>query len=192
MASRPSNAARIVRVAQRAGRLPIAGPVPPARDVEKNTGSIWSKSRSSSIRCTSTDPTMPRQPTIPTRIVRFPIRVIAVASNSLWVRLQPDALSSKAEALPASAGHPRFRSFSAATTASPIARVPIVALARPARCRRCAGPAPAPRAPRASMRSATSARANVWRNIIATDRIVASGLALSWPAMSGAEPWIGS
>ena len=39
---------------------------------------------------------------------------------------------------------------------------------------------------------ATSARANVYRNIIASDRIVASGFALSCPAMSGAEPWIGS
>ena len=27
---------------------------------------------------------------------------------------------------------------------------------------------------------------------MATDRMVAMGLALSWPAMSGAEPWMGS
>ena len=46
--------------------LPIAGALPPACEVEKNTGSIWSKSRSSRMRCTSTEPTIPRQPTIPT------------------------------------------------------------------------------------------------------------------------------
>src|SRR5262245_42603034 len=46
--------------------LPMAGPLPPACEVEKNTGSTWSKSRSSRMRCTRTDPTIPRQPTIPT------------------------------------------------------------------------------------------------------------------------------
>src|SRR5262245_11985973 len=45
---------------------PVSGPLPPACVVEKNTGSTWSKSCSSRIRCTSTDPTIPRQPTIPT------------------------------------------------------------------------------------------------------------------------------
>src|SRR5690349_24959461 len=45
---------------------PMAGPLPPACEVEKNTGSIWSKSRSSRMRCTSTDPTIPRHPTMPT------------------------------------------------------------------------------------------------------------------------------
>ena len=45
---------------------PIAGALPPACEVEKKTGSMWSKSRSSRMRCRSTDPTMPRQPTIPT------------------------------------------------------------------------------------------------------------------------------
>src|ERR1051325_990131 len=46
--------------------LPIEGPLPPACEVEKNTGSTWSKSRSSRMRCTSTEPTIPRHPTIPT------------------------------------------------------------------------------------------------------------------------------
>src|SRR5256885_13320602 len=50
--------------------LPIDGPLPPACEVEKNTGSKWSKSRSSRMRCTSTDPTMPRQPTMPTLNMR--------------------------------------------------------------------------------------------------------------------------
>ena len=49
-----------------AAALPIAGPLPPACEVEKNTGSMWSKSRSSRMRCTRTEPTMPRQPTMPT------------------------------------------------------------------------------------------------------------------------------
>ncbi len=44
-------------------------PLPPAFDVEKNTGSIDSKSRSSRIRCMRTDPTIPRQPTNPTRMM---------------------------------------------------------------------------------------------------------------------------
>jgi hypothetical protein len=46
--------------------LPISGPLPPAWEVEKNTGSTWSKSRSSRMRCTRTEPTIPRQPTTPT------------------------------------------------------------------------------------------------------------------------------
>src|SRR5687768_6246390 len=44
----------------------FTGPLTPACEVEKNSGSIWSKSRSSRMRCTRTDPTMPLQPTIPT------------------------------------------------------------------------------------------------------------------------------
>ena len=43
-----------------------------------------------------------------------------------------------------------------------------------------------------SMASASAFRPKVYRSIIAADRIVAIGLALSWPAMSGAEPWTGS
>src|SRR6476659_9157377 len=49
--------------------LPIAGPLPPTFDVVKNDGSISSKSRSSSIRCISTEPTIPRQPTNPIRMI---------------------------------------------------------------------------------------------------------------------------
>src|SRR5699024_4390269 len=43
-----------------------SGTGPPGFEVEKNTGLILAKSFSSSIRCISTDPTMPRQPIIPT------------------------------------------------------------------------------------------------------------------------------
>ena len=53
--------------------------------------------------------------------------------------------------------------------------------------RRRARRPPPPRSPR---------RPRAWpsdqRSIIAADRIVPSGFARSWPAMSGAEPWIGS
>ena len=44
----------------------------------------------------------------------------------------------------------------------------------------------------ASTASAASARPSEVRSSIAADRIVPIGLAMSWPAMSGAEPWIGS
>src|SRR5471032_678484 len=49
--------------------LPTAGPWPPTLDVVKNTGSMRSKSCSSSIRCMSTEPTIPRQPIRPTRFI---------------------------------------------------------------------------------------------------------------------------
>src|SRR4029453_11343487 len=49
-------------------RLPISGAAAPAWDVEKKTGSTRSKSRSSRMRCTRTEPTMPRQPMMPTFI----------------------------------------------------------------------------------------------------------------------------
>ena len=41
------------------------GALPPASEVEKNTGSISSKSPSACMRSISTEPTMPRQPTSP-------------------------------------------------------------------------------------------------------------------------------
>src|SRR5271165_784633 len=50
--------------------LPITGASPPIFDAEKNSGSIRAKSFSCSMRCSSTDPTMPREPTKPTRIRR--------------------------------------------------------------------------------------------------------------------------
>src|SRR6218665_1434500 len=46
-----------------------AGALPPASDVEKNNGSIRSKSSSSVMRCISTEPTMPRQPTKPVNLL---------------------------------------------------------------------------------------------------------------------------
>src|SRR3569623_2544546 len=49
--------------------LPTAGALPPVCEVVKNTGSITSKSRSACMRCISTEPTMPRQPIKPTRII---------------------------------------------------------------------------------------------------------------------------
>ena len=52
--------------------FPMKGPSSPTREVEKKTGSINAKSRSACIRCISTDPTIPRQPTTPTRFIAFP------------------------------------------------------------------------------------------------------------------------
>jgi hypothetical protein len=42
------------------------------------------------------------------------------------------------------------------------------------------------------MRSAASGLAQEKRSIMAADRMVASGLAMPLPAMSGALPWLGS
>ncbi|MNR13135.1 hypothetical protein D3C85_1295230 [compost metagenome] len=44
----------------------------------------------------------------------------------------------------------------------------------------------------ASIESASSSRSKLWRSIMAADRTMPTGLARSLPAMSGAEPWIGS
>src|SRR5574343_2090853 len=47
----------------------MAGAAPPAFEVEKNRGSIRSKSFSSTMRSINTEPTMPRQPTKPTNLL---------------------------------------------------------------------------------------------------------------------------
>src|SRR6185436_18105833 len=52
-------------------RLPICGPDAPVCDVEKKRGSTRSKSRSSRMRCTRTEPTIPRQPMSPICIQGF-------------------------------------------------------------------------------------------------------------------------
>src|SRR5271165_7370047 len=62
--------------------LPIEGPSPPAFEAEKNAGSINAKSFSCSMRCSSTDPTMPREPTKPTRIMCCPLVTIGDDSRS--------------------------------------------------------------------------------------------------------------
>ncbi len=80
---------------------------------------------------------------------------------------------------------------SAATTASPIARVPtfvvpsdqISAVLSPDVRTSCTA---------RSTRAAASGCWREWRSIMATDKIVASGFATSLPAMSGALPWLGS
>ena len=53
-------------------------------------------------------------------------------------------------------------------------------------------PSSSARATAASMASAASSRPSDVRSSIAADRIVPIGFAMSRPAMSGAEPWIGS
>ena len=55
----------------------IAGALPPALLVVKNTGSMSAKSPSACMRSISTEPTMPRQPTNPTSaIVSSPFPVV--------------------------------------------------------------------------------------------------------------------
>lgn len=44
----------------------------------------------------------------------------------------------------------------------------------------------------ASMAAASASRSKLYFNSMAADRMVPMGFALSCPAMSGAEPWIGS
>ena len=82
--------------------------------------------------------------------------------------------------------------YSAATTASPIAAVPRTSRSRGRRCRRCDTPAPAPAPPRRRCASAPLPRRTCSAASSPRDSIVASGLATFLPAMSGAEPWIGS
>src|SRR5256885_3061689 len=65
---------------------PIAGPSPPTFDVVKNSGSISAKSFSSSMRRISTDPTMPRQPTIATRILGLSLVASPDASDPTATR----------------------------------------------------------------------------------------------------------
>ena len=43
-----------------------------------------------------------------------------------------------------------------------------------------------------SIRAALASSSPEWRSSIASDRIIASGLAIPFPAMSGALPWISS
>src|SRR5687768_2180017 len=45
----------------------MAGALPPTCEVVKKVGSTTSKSRSACMRCISTEPTIPRHPTKPTR-----------------------------------------------------------------------------------------------------------------------------
>ncbi len=49
--------------------LPTSGAAAPAWEVVNNTGSMCSKSPSARMRSMSTEPTMPRQPINPTRII---------------------------------------------------------------------------------------------------------------------------
>ena len=43
-----------------------------------------------------------------------------------------------------------------------------------------------------SIAAASASRPSEWRSIMAADRMVPSGFAIPFPAMSGAEPWMGS
>ncbi len=177
MASRPPNAATSLASLQRAAS-PCRSPVPRRRrcDVEKNTGSMWSKSFSS-LHALHQHRAHHAAPTDnPTRMI-VPIEFRCAAFPSRQAR--PDASPPPVSRF--SPGKRRDHRVAHRPRADRPAR-------RAARCRAVRKPCGEhARAPRASMRSATSARAKVWRNIIATDRIVASGFAMSLPAMSGAR-----
>ena len=43
-----------------------------------------------------------------------------------------------------------------------------------------------------SIRAASASSPSEWRSIIAAERMVPSGFAIPFPAMSGADPWMGS
>src|ERR1700712_4250572 len=64
-----------------------AGALPPAALVEKNTGSMRSKSPSACIRSINTEPTMPRQPTSPTNALSFALSRALHALNVVDYRL---------------------------------------------------------------------------------------------------------
>src|SRR6476660_5963293 len=53
----------------------MAGALPPALEVVKNTGSMWAKSPSSCMRCIRTEPTIPRQPTKPTKFIVLSLKL---------------------------------------------------------------------------------------------------------------------
>ena len=106
------------------------GAAPPAFDVLKNTESKSSKSRSAVMRSISTEPTMPRQPTMPT-----------------FISLAP------------AGGLPVIYPFSAATTASPISFVPTF-LAPSLQMSAVRSPRPSTVRTAASIRSACAARSS--------------------------------
>src|SRR5471032_1606672 len=59
------------------------GPLLPGREAERNIGSMRSKSFSSRMRCTRTDPTIPRQPTIPTLNMAISLWTLERGQNGL-------------------------------------------------------------------------------------------------------------
>ena len=68
--------------------LAIEGALPPAFDVEKNNGSIRSKSFSCIMRSIRTEPTMPRQPTKPTNLlISTPFQFLKQWLTRLFARL---------------------------------------------------------------------------------------------------------
>ena len=56
---------------------PTLGPGPPALEVLKKCVSTSAKSFSSCMRCISTEPTMPRQPTIPSFFISIPLDLVS-------------------------------------------------------------------------------------------------------------------
>ena len=61
---------------------PMLGPLPPTCDVEKNCASMREKSCSASIRSIKTEPTIPRQPMMPTFFISSEPNVARTSSSS--------------------------------------------------------------------------------------------------------------
>src|SRR5215208_4875294 len=78
--------------------------------------------------------------------------------------------------------------WSSAITASVISSVPAPSSSAPARSA-VRSPFSSTRSTAASSAAASSGLSRPWRNMSATDRNVARGLAVPVPAMSGADPW---
>src|SRR3990170_2901949 len=77
--------------------LPMDGPAVPDWDVEKKWGLMRSKSCSSRMRCTSTEPTIPRQPISPT----------CIALDYIWLdgtAQEPKGEGGEGEQTPSGAG----------------------------------------------------------------------------------------
>ena len=151
----------VARPAASSRSSPAPGAAPPALRWSRRTPArSVSKSPSACMRSISTEPTMPRQPTSPTNAMSLPSCPTLVRhrrSLSVPPRLvSPGVVGKRGERVGASARVLYCLGCAiAATTASPISRVPTGACPR-TQMSRCAGRRRAPRAPRVSMRSAAS------------------------------------
>src|SRR5438552_918225 len=117
--------------------------------------------------------------------------VLALGAVAQRGVVQDDGLLARHRVAPAATLAPRRSTTAAVITVVPTTRIPAPS---PLAGTRSAVRRPSSFADRtaASTSSAAGASPSDQRRSIAVDRIVPSGLAASRPAMSGAEPWIGS